>query len=79
MLSDGAICDEKLLFTINWFYKLRILRLFQGELITRLEKLEKAVPALIAWNVVQVVGAKITFSEQVISVIYCILCTSLTN
>ncbi|XP_075975472.1 uncharacterized protein LOC142976122 isoform X2 [Anticarsia gemmatalis] len=36
------------------------LRARENELLTRLEKLEKAVPALIAWNVVQVVGGDLS-------------------
>lgn len=48
---------------------------FQSELKTRLNKLEKAVPALIAWNVVQVVGAKISFVEQVAITIFLFLNT----
>lgn len=35
------------------------------ELKTRLQKLEKAVPALIAWNVVQAVGADLTSVKKV--------------
>lgn len=40
------------------------LKMRESELKSRLNKLEKAVPALIAWNVVQVVGAKISYVEQ---------------
>ncbi|KAL4709700.1 hypothetical protein ACJJTC_007431 [Scirpophaga incertulas] len=36
----------------------------ETELLSRLDKLEKAVPALIAWNVVQAIGATITPSGQ---------------
>ncbi|CAH2084508.1 unnamed protein product [Euphydryas editha] len=36
----------------------------ENELLTRLEGLEKAVPALIAWNVLQVVGANISKGNQ---------------
>lgn len=37
-----------------------VLKVREKELKTRLEKLEKAVPALIAWNVVNVVGANLS-------------------
>ncbi|XP_026496411.2 myosin-4 isoform X1 [Vanessa tameamea] len=36
----------------------------ENELLTRLNGLERAVPALIAWNVLQVVGANITKGNQ---------------
>lgn len=36
----------------------------ESELLTRLDKLEKAVPALIAWNVVQAIGANISYGGQ---------------
>lgn len=37
-----------------------LLRARENELLTRLHKLEKAVPALIAWNVVQVIGVDLS-------------------
>lgn len=36
----------------------------ENELLTRLDKLEKAVPALIAWNVVQTIGASLSSGGQ---------------
>lgn len=36
----------------------------ENELLTRMHKLEKAVPALIAWNCVQVIGAYVTPGTQ---------------
>ncbi|XP_059057391.1 rootletin-like isoform X2 [Achroia grisella] len=36
----------------------------ENELLTRLDKLEKAVPALIAWNVVQTIGASLSTGGQ---------------
>ncbi|GBP38941.1 hypothetical protein EVAR_95691_1 [Eumeta japonica] len=36
----------------------------ENELLQRLDKLEKAVPALIAWNVVQVIGAPVAPGQE---------------
>ncbi|CAH2982699.1 unnamed protein product [Chilo suppressalis] len=36
----------------------------ENELLTRLDKLEKAVPALIAWNVIRAIGANVGPAEQ---------------
>ncbi|CAH0752379.1 unnamed protein product [Diatraea saccharalis] len=36
----------------------------ENELLTRLDKLEKAVPALIAWNVIRAIGANVSPAEQ---------------
>lgn len=36
----------------------------ENELVSRLDKLEKAVPALIAWNVLQVIGASVSAGGQ---------------
>ncbi|KAJ8723176.1 hypothetical protein PYW08_003088 [Mythimna loreyi] len=45
-------------------HKELILKAREKDLLTRLNKLEKAVPALIAWNVVNVLGAELTFGGK---------------